>query len=85
MCFFEALHQGFRFRALGRGNGSGLLGLGLTGPIIQFWALAQRVLGTTMGDTSLNHNSNSLYRNPTCYYIGTLDPLGRYFGFRAFS
>ena len=38
--------------------------------------MAQRVLGTVMGDTSLNHTSNSQYRNPTFYYIGTLDPLG---------
>ena len=29
-----------------------------------------------MGDTSLNHNSNSYFRNPTLYYIGTLDPRG---------
>ena len=30
-----------------------------------------------MGDTSPNNNnSNSSYRNPTFYYIGTLDPLG---------
>ena len=41
----------------------------------------QRVLGTVMGDTSPNHNSNSLYRNPTFYYIGTLDPLGTRLGF----
>ena len=40
--------------------------------------LAQRVPGIVMGDTSPNHNSNSSYRNPTFYYIGTLDPLGRY-------
>ena len=30
-----------------------------------------------MGATSANLNSSSLYRNPTVYYIGTLDPLGR--------
>ena len=30
-----------------------------------------------MGDTSPNHSSNSRYRNPTFYYMGTLDPLGR--------
>ena len=29
-----------------------------------------------MGDTSSNHNSNSQDRNPTFYYVGTLDPLG---------
>ena len=29
-----------------------------------------------MGDTFANHNNNSYYRNPTFYYIGTLDPLG---------
>ena len=29
-----------------------------------------------MGDTFPNHNNNSYYRNPTFYYIGTLDPLG---------
>ena len=29
-----------------------------------------------MGDTSPNHNSNYSYRNPTFYYIGTLDPSG---------
>ena len=34
-----------------------------------------RVLGTVMGNTSPNHNSNSYYRNPTFYYIVTLDPL----------
>ena len=28
------------------------------------------------GSTSPNHISNSIYRNPTFYYIGTLDPLG---------
>ena len=28
-----------------------------------------------MGDTSPHHNGNSKYRNPTIYYIGTLDPL----------
>ena len=28
------------------------------------------------GDTSPNHNSNYSYRNPTFYYIGTLDPSG---------
>ena len=36
----------------------------------------QRVLGTVLGDTFPDHNNNSLYRNPTFYYIGTLDPLG---------
>ena len=30
-----------------------------------------------MGDTFPNHNNNSEYRNPTFYYIGTLDPLGK--------
>ena len=29
-----------------------------------------------MGDTFPNHNNNSYYRDPTFYYIGTLDPLG---------
>ena len=37
-------------------------------------SIAQRVLGTVMGDTFPTHNSNS---NPTVYYIGTLDPLGQ--------
>ena len=36
----------------------------------------ERVLGTVMGDTFPDHNNNCLYRNPTFYYIGTLDPLG---------
>ena len=40
------------------------------------WSATQRVLGTVMGDTSLNHNITSSYRNPTFYYIGTWDPLG---------
>ena len=40
----------------------------------------QRVQGTVMGDTFPNHNNNSLYRNPTFYYIGTLDPLGKGIG-----
>ena len=31
---------------------------------------------THMGESCPNHNSNSLYRNPTFYYRGTLDPLG---------
>ena len=46
--------------------------------------VSQRVLGTVMGDTSPNHNSNSYYRNPT-FYLGTLDPLGlglRFMGLR---
>ena len=30
----------------------------------------QRVLGTVIGHTSPNHNSNSKYRNPTFYHIG---------------
>ena len=29
-----------------------------------------------MGNISPTHNSNSQHRNPTFYYIGTLDPLG---------
>ena len=37
------------------------------------------------GDTSPNHNSNSLYRNPTFYYMGTLDPLGRVVISRAYK
>ena len=43
---------------------------------------AQRVLGTVMRDTFPNHNSNSEYRNPTFYYIGTLDPYGGIFSSR---
>ena len=35
----------------------------------------QRVLGAVMGHTSPNHHRNSYYRNPTFYYIGTLDSL----------
>ena len=38
--------------------------------------LSQRVLGSVVGDAFPNHNTNSQYRNPTFYYIGTLDPLG---------
>ena len=37
--------------------------------------LPQRVLDTVMGDTSLNQDNNSVYRNPTFYYnpyFGTL-------------
>ena len=30
-----------------------------------------------MGDISANHSSISECRNPTFYYIGTLDPLGK--------
>ena len=37
----------------------------------------QRVLGTVVGDTSSTHNTNSYYRNPTFYHMGTLDPLGK--------
>ena len=33
-----------------------------------------------MGDTSPNHNDISEHRNPTFYYVGTLDPLGYGFG-----
>ena len=41
---------------------------------------------TVMGDTSLRHNSNSLYGNPTFYYIGTQDPLGiRAWSFRNYG
>ena len=29
-----------------------------------------------MGDTSPKYFSNSKYRNPTFYYVGTKDPLG---------
>ena len=36
-----------------------------------------RVLGTIMGDICPNHNTNYYDRNPTFYYIGTLDPLGK--------
>ena len=34
-----------------------------------------------MGDSFPDHNSTSKYRNPTFYYIGTLDPLGLAKGF----
>ena len=37
----------------------------------------RRLLGTVMGDTFPNHNNSSSYRNPTFYYIGALDPLGK--------
>ena len=43
--------------------------------VSMFNAQTQRVLGTVVGDTSPNHNSNSYYREPTFYHIGTLDPL----------
>ena len=46
---------------------------------MEFGAPGQRVLGTSMGDTSPNHKSDSYYRNPTFYHMGTLDPLGRGF------
>ena len=36
----------------------------------------QKVLGTGMGDSSPNQKSNSCYRIPTFYHIGTMDPLG---------
>ena len=36
----------------------------------------QRVLGTVVGDTSSKHNTNSYYRNPTFYHMGTL-PFGK--------
>ena len=39
------------------------------------FTLAQRVLGTLVGNTSPNHNSNSEGRKPTFYCIGTLGPL----------
>ena len=45
--------------------------------MIRYLVLAQRVLCTVMGDTSLSHNSNSKYGNPTFYYIGTYDPMGK--------
>ena len=41
--------------------------------------LGQRVLGplgTVIGDTSPNQNSNSKYGNPTFYCKGTWDPKG---------
>ena len=38
----------------------------------------RRVLGSAMGDTSPNHNSNSQSRNPKFYHVGSLDPLGSY-------
>ena len=44
------------------------------GLLMEEWSethlLAQRVLGTVMGDTSPNHNSNSAYRNTN--YISTI-------------
>ena len=43
----------------------------------QLFNRTQRVLGTVMGDAFPNHISNSYYRNPTFYYIGTLHPLGK--------
>ena len=36
-----------------------------------FNRIAQRVLGTVMGETFPNQNMNSQYRNPTVYSTGT--------------
>ena len=51
-------------------------GLGLGFRVLGFRFKVYPKDRTVMGNTSPNHNSNSKYRNPTFYYIGTLDLLG---------
>ena len=38
--------------------------------------VAERILSTYMGHTYPHHSSNSCYRSPTFYHIGTWDSLG---------
>ena len=58
-----------------RANGPGFKAKGSRRPTSTPYSIlaldTRRVLGTVMGNTSLNHNSNSSFRNPTFYHIGT--------------
>ena len=44
----------------------------LRGLLVVNYPITQRFLGTVMGHTSPNHNSDSEYINPTVYQIGTV-------------